>query len=137
MIRLAIIEDDHIIRRNLVSFAQFQSDIKVIGSYESVEQFLEQDKDASDALDLVLLDIGLQGMTGLEGIQPIIETASSPSVVMLTTYDDDQSIMHAINSGAKAYFTKRTPLPQIMDGLRKVQRDGHYYTPMVSRVMGG
>jgi len=83
--------------------------------------------------DILLLDIGLPGMTGLEGIQLIKEQQPNIDIIMLTTYDEEEKIIQALRSGACSYLSKKTPLDQIVDTIRLVYAGGSYMSPAIAR----
>ncbi len=111
-IHLALIEDDPVIRESLSTYLGAHPAIDISTVAGSVEDFLEQVQQAARPLqpDLVLLDIGLPGMTGIEGIRHIRQKCPDMDIVMLTTFEDDDKIFKALCSGACSYITKRTPV---------------------------
>lgn len=133
-IRLAIVEDDLVIRKNLSRFVQTNKSVSLeycVNSVEELIQILDQTPDAN--LDVLLLDIGLPGMSGLEGIRPILNRQKELNIIMLTTYEEDEKIFKALCAGAVGYLSKRTPLTQIMDAVFVIHRGGSYMSPSIAR----
>jgi len=132
VIRLIIIEDDETTRRNLVLFSNFQSDIEVIRDYVSVEEFMDCESN-DNAFDVLILDIGLPGISGLEAIPLIKLKHPSLDIIMLTAFDEHKKIFLALQSGACSYLTKSTTLDKIMDTVRIVFNGGSYMSPGIAR----
>ena len=133
MIQVSIIEDDETIKKNLLTYIGFFEDLKVHKSCSSVEEYLRHLSSGADTSDILLLDIGLPGMTGLEGISHIKEQKPDLDIIMLTTYDEEDKIINAIRSGACSYLSKKTPLEQILDSIRLVHEGGSYMSPAIAR----
>ena len=133
MIRISIVEDDLTIRRNLVTFIGFHDDLELALECGSVEEFVSQSKTSEAPADILLLDIGLPGMTGLEGISIIKEDQPDLDIIMLTTYDEEEKIFQALQSGACSYLSKKTPLEKIIETIRIVHGGGSYMSPAIAR----
>ena len=133
-IRLAIIEDDPIIRESLEVFLGANKAIEISFIAESVEDFLNALKvTRNPKVDLLLLDIGLPGISGLEGIKPIKRKLPELEIIMLTTYEEEEKIFKALCAGAISYLSKRTPLPTIQEALFTIHRGGSYMSPSIAR----
>jgi len=133
MIGISIIEDDLTIRRNLVAFIGFHQDLQLVAECGSVEDFLHMSTVKNSEADVLLLDIGLPGMTGLEGIPNIKERHPELDIIMLTTYDEEEKIFSALQSGACSYLSKKTPLEKIIETIRIVHAGGSYMSPAIAR----
>ena len=133
-IQLAIIEDDAVIRKNLQAFMGANPAIVVRYVAESVEAFIQTIKEDGQAeADILLLDIGLPGMSGLEGIAPIKQLLPTAEIIMLTTYEEEETIFKALCAGAVAYLSKRTSLSKIQEALFVIHRGGSYMSPSIAR----
>ncbi|MEZ4982012.1 MAG: response regulator transcription factor [Saprospiraceae bacterium] len=133
-IHLAIIEDDAIIRESLNTYLGQNPAIKINVVVDSVEAFLEKSKTPiKPKLDTMILDIGLPGMTGIQGIYPIREAYPGIDIMMLTTFEEDEKIFDALCAGACSYLLKRTPLNQIMEAVFTVHRGGSFMSPVIAR----
>jgi len=137
MIRITIIEDDITIRRNLVAFIGFHEDMELAAECGSVEDFLHQSSSKAVEADILLLDIGLPGMSGLEGIAKIKEISPDLDIIMLTTYDEEEKIFEALQSGACSYLSKKTSLEKIIETVRIVHEGGSYMSPAIARKLTG
>ena len=133
-IKLCIIEDDPIIRESLENYFEINPAIRIGLVARSVEAFLEKvDQSISLDINLVLLDIGLPGMSGLEGIRYIKQKLPEADIVMLTTFEEDKNIFKALCAGACSYISKRTSLMKIQEALFVVHRGGSYMSPSIAR----
>lgn len=108
---------------------------------ESIERALENDEsflclsafgNGEDALkrlpglypDVVLMDINLPGMNGIECIQKLKEKCSETQFMMFTIYENEEQIFDALAAGASGYMTKKTPVPRLLDALRELYQGG-------------
>lgn len=133
-LKLSIIEDDKIIQTNLMRYLVLSGDIEISISAFSVEEYFEKLKEyPSITSDILLLDIGLPGMSGLDAIVPILEQNSSLSIIILTTFEDESMILKAMCSGAVAYISKKTSLKKIEEAIRIVANGGSYMSPNIAR----
>jgi NarL family two-component system response regulator LiaR len=82
--------------------------------------------------DIVLMDIGLPGMNGIEATQEILRHCPETRVVMLSMYDDENSVVTAIRSGARAFVLKKASSTDLLDALRTVAKGGSYLSSQVS-----
>jgi DNA-binding NarL/FixJ family response regulator len=93
-------------------------------------------------IDILLLDIGLPGMSGLEGLPLLREKLPDLDIIMLTTYEEEDMILKALCSGACSYISKKASLEEIVEAIRIVVKGGSYMSPSVAReivqhLMGG
>ena len=133
-IQLCIVEDRPVIRESLHKYFGAHPAIQVKLVAQSIEDFLEQIQDSSLlSINLVLLDIGLPGMTGIQGIQHIRSFLPEADIVMLTTFEDDKNIFNALTAGACSYISKRTSLAKIQEALFVIHRGGSYMSPSIAR----
>ena len=132
MIKLGIIEDEPLVRENLEIFLTSQVDTEIVLSTNSVEDFLDQEKYVKD-INILLLDINLPGMSGLEGIRHIKNERPNIDIIMLTSYDDSDRIFKALCAGAVSYLSKRSDLKSIRDALLTVSGGGSYMSPSIAR----
>lgn len=132
VINLGIVEDDSMVRSALTEYFTRQSETKVVLTGGSVEEFLSQ-LPGADRLDIILLDIGLPGMSGLEGIEAIKYRRPEAEIIMLTAFDDYDRIYTALCKGAISYLSKRAELSTIKEALLIVHRGGSYMSPEIAR----
>jgi DNA-binding NarL/FixJ family response regulator len=133
IIHVAIIEDDTIIRESLESYLGEHPALQVVVTADAVEVFLEKTAIRPPAIDLMLLDIGLPGMSGIEGIRHLRQRYPNMDIVMLTTFEEDDKIFKSLCSGACSYIAKRTPLTTIREAIFTIYRGGSYMSPSIAR----
>ncbi len=141
--RISIIEDNKVIRDNVSKFISFHEEFVLGNVCESADIFLNSLLiNEPDQTHILILDIGLPGMSGIEAIPLIIEKIPSINIVMLTTYEEEDVILKAICAGACSYISKKASLEEIVDALRIVTNGGSYMSPSIAReivnhLMGG
>lgn len=129
-IKTAIIEDQDDIREGLASLIGFTPGFKCTGSYQSMEEALDRIK--MNIPDVVLSDIGLPGMDGIQGIKILKERYPKMLILMITVYDDDERIFDALCAGANGYLLKRIPPMRLLESLREAVDGGSPMSPEVA-----
>lgn len=131
MIKVAIIEDRREIRDGLAMLISGTAGFECTGTYRSMEDALP--RIGSVLPDVVLCDIGLPGMSGIEGMRILKERFPNLLLLMLTIYDDDERIFNALCAGACGYLLKKTPPVKLLEGLREAVEGGSPMSPEVAR----
>jgi DNA-binding NarL/FixJ family response regulator len=131
-IQLGIIEDEPLVQENLQAFFDAQPDIAIYLVSDTVEGFLEH-PDSDKGLDIILLDIGLPGMSGVEGIRLLKQQFSRANIMMLTSFDDSDKVFKALHAGADAYLIKSSSLQTIREAVITVFRGGSFMSPSIAR----
>jgi DNA-binding NarL/FixJ family response regulator len=131
MIRVAIIEDRREIREGLATIINGTPGFRCTGAYRSIEEALDGLRE--QVPEIVLTDIGLPGMSGIEGIRLLKERHPDLLVLMLTIYDDDERIFDALCAGASGYLLKNTQPARLLDSLREAAAGGAPMSPEVAR----
>jgi DNA-binding NarL/FixJ family response regulator len=131
VIRVAIIEDRREIREGLATIINGTPGFRCTGAFRSMEEALDGIR--QQVPDIVLNDIGLPGMSGIEGIRLLKERHPDLLVLMLTIYDDDERIFDALCAGASGYLLKNTQPARLLDSLREAADGGAPMSPEVAR----
>lgn len=131
VIKVALIEDRREIREGLAMLIGGTEGFRCAGSYRSMEEALA--KISFELPDIVLCDIGLPGMSGIEGIGRLKEGYPDLLLLMLTVYDDDERIFDALCAGACGYLLKKTPPARLLESLREAVGGGSPMSPEVAR----
>jgi DNA-binding NarL/FixJ family response regulator len=133
-ISIAIVEDIRDIREGLTTLINFTDGFTCIGSYRSMEEAMP--RIAANVPDVLLSDIGLPGMDGIEGIRKLKADHPEMNVLMITVFDDDERIFDALCAGATGYLLKRTPPAKLLENIREAVSGGAPMSPEVaSRVI--
>jgi DNA-binding NarL/FixJ family response regulator len=134
-IRVAIVEDRREIREGLVSLLDGLPNFRTTGAWERMEEALPVLE--KDSADVVLVDLGLPGMSGTEGIRRLKASRPALLTVVLTVYEDDDRIFDALCAGACGYLLKKTPAPQLLAGLEEAVAGGAPISPEIARRVVG
>jgi DNA-binding NarL/FixJ family response regulator len=132
MITVGIIEDDRDIRTGIQKYLSHQKEFLCEVAGESVEDFLAKSKQA-EFPDVILSDIGLPGMSGIDGMKIIKEQYPDTDIIMLTVYNDWQKIFNSLRAGASGYLIKNTPLTEIKKAIETVRQGGSVMSPEIAR----
>lgn len=130
-IKVAIIEDHQQFRECLEFLLNNTAGYRCIGSFRSMEEALE--KITFHLPDVALVDIGLPGMSGVEGVRILKERHPSLLMLMNTVYDDDERIFQALCAGASGYLLKKTPPAKLLESLQEAMAGGAPMSPEVAR----
>lgn len=129
--KVAIVEDLREIREGLGRLIGATPGYRCTGIYGSMEEALE--KIPHNLPDIVLSDIGLPGMDGIEGIRLLKDRHPELLILMLTVYDDNERIFDALCAGACGYLLKKTPSAKLIDCLKEATEGGSPMSPEVAR----
>ena len=130
-IKVTVIEDHREFREYLAALLNGSEGFRCVGSYRSMEEALP--KISAAATDIVLVDIGLPGMSGVEGIRLLKEQRSKTLLITLTVHDDDERIFDALCAGASGYLLKKTPPARLLESLKEAIAGGSPMSPEVAR----
>jgi len=131
LIKVAIVEDERDIRECLTFLVSGTPGFICTGSFRTMEEAL--DKIGHELPDVVLSDIGLPGMSGIEGIKLLKARYPNLLILMLTVYDDDERIFDAMCAGASGYLLKKTPPVRLLESLKEAVQGGAPMSPEVAR----
>jgi DNA-binding NarL/FixJ family response regulator len=129
MIEIAIIEDDAVIRDDLKRLFESADDMQCIGAFEKFEDAMEILK--KEKPDVVLLDIRLPGIDGIEGMKEVKPFLSETDFLMLTVHEESELVFRALKSGATGYLDKSASEEKILSAIREIYDGG---APMTSRI---
>lgn len=125
-IRIFIVDDHPVVRAGLTSMLGTQAGLKVIGSASSGEEALQ--KLRKEVVDVVLLDLRMPGINGIETLRTLAHGPSFPRVIVLTSYELDEDIYRAVQAGARGYLLKDTPQREMIEAIASVH-SGKRYIP--------
>jgi DNA-binding NarL/FixJ family response regulator len=130
-IKVSIIEDDDWIRENLASQLRHTGGFLCAGSYRSAEEGLDQIP--RHLPDVVLMDINLPKMNGIECVRQLKALVPGVQILMLTVYEDSDKIFNSLLAGASGYLLKRTPQAEILQAIADVYRGNSPMTGHIAR----
>ena len=129
MINVVIVEDNNTIREGLAVLINGTQGYSCVGSFNDCESFLK--KLHSLSIDVVLMDIALPGINGIEGVKKALEIKEDLDVLMLTIYEDSEVVFDALCAGACGYLVKKTPPSRLLEAIKEVHEGG---SPMSSQI---
>ena len=132
MISVAIIEDDREVRQAFCDYICGEDNFVCKLAVDSVESFLNKLCD-ENLPDIILMDIGLPGMSGISGIKLIKERYPDVDIVMLTVHNDPHKIFQSLCAGASGYLLKTTPFKEITKLLNELYSGGAPMSPQIAR----
>lgn len=132
MILVAIVEDDHLVRDALRDYINSQENMICNLSCESMESLLHQIRD-DNLPDILLMDIGLPGMSGISGLKIVRDKYPGINCIMLTVYHDSNKIFQSLRAGASGYLLKNMPFREIREVITIVNQGGSFMSPQIAR----
>ena len=132
-IRLLIVDDQQLMRDGLRTILELEKDLEVVEEAENGEDALIAYERSQP--DVVLMDIRMPRMDGVEATRRIMEQWSDPLIIILTTFDDDQYIFEGLRAGALGYLLKDVSGSELADAIRTVVGGGALIEPSVARKM--
>ncbi len=127
---ILLVDDHKIMRDGIKAILRQESDFHVIGEAENGTDAVQMCKKFNP--DVVLMDIGLPGLNGVEATTEILRSCPEAKIIILSMYDDEHSVVSAIRSGARAFVLKKASDNDLVDAFRAVARGGFYMSPQVS-----
>jgi len=127
---ILLVDDHKILRDGIRTILDRTADFHVVGEADSGSDAVSMSRKLSP--DLVLMDIGLPGMNGIDATGEVLRHCPSTRVMMLSMYDDEGSVVASFRSGARAFILKKASSSDLLDALRTVSRGGSYLSPQVS-----
>ncbi|MBY9077553.1 response regulator transcription factor [Paenibacillus sp. HN-1] len=136
MIKVMIVDDDSFIRESLKVLLGLDGELEVTGTAGDGGEALKLLGSGTEA-DVVLMDIRMPGVDGVEGTRQIRAQFPQTSVLMLTTFDDDEYIIEALRGGASGYLLKNIPPDRIIQGIKTVHAGSMLIHPDIARKLTG
>lgn len=130
-ISIAIVEDLDEVREGLKNFISLNTEFFVVGAFKSGEEALSKLPEISP--DIVIMDINLPGMNGIECIKQVKDKSPSTQFMMFTVYENDEKVFEALKAGASGYLLKNTGLLQIAESVRELHEGGSPMSANIAR----
>jgi DNA-binding NarL/FixJ family response regulator len=128
--QVLLVDDHKIMRDGIKAILRHTEDFQVMGEAESGTDAVHFCRKKRP--DIILMDIGLPGLNGIETTTEILRHCPDVKIIILSMYDDENSVMGAIRSGARAFVLKKASDGDLLDALRAVAKGGSYLSPQVS-----
>ncbi len=130
MIKVMLVDDQNLVRKGVRSLLELAEDIEVIAEAsdgsEAVAKVPEHEP------DVVLLDMRMPGMNGVEVLRQLNEAGTLPPTIILTTFDDEELVLAGIRNGAKGYLLKDVALDELVSAIKTVAEGGSIVKPAVT-----
>ena len=130
-ITLAIVEDLGEVREGLNQFISLNPAFKVLDTFSTAEEALQELPRLRP--DIVIMDINLPGMTGIECIRKVKDKTPTTQFMMFTVYENDEKVFEALKAGASGYLLKNTGLLQLLEALKELHNGGSPMSANIAR----
>lgn len=130
MIKVLVVDDQELLRESLKVVLNVSADIEVVDAVSSVPEALKSA--ARYRPDVVLMDIRMPGMDGVEGTKLMVERHPQAKVIILTTFDDDEYVFGALKNGASGYLLKGSSLSELSEAIRIAHNGGAMINPNIA-----
>jgi DNA-binding NarL/FixJ family response regulator len=127
---IVLVDDHKLVRDGIRTLLERSPDFRVVGEADNGADAVQLCKKTNP--EVVLMDIGLPGMNGIEATTELLRHCPGVKVAILSMYDDENSVVSAIRSGARAFVLKKASSGELLDALRTVARGGSYLSSQVS-----
>jgi DNA-binding NarL/FixJ family response regulator len=131
--RLCLVEDDHLIREAFADLLNNTEGFRVVNTYANCEDYLRNL--AADRPDVVLMDLELPRMGGVEGIEKTKKLRPQTQLIVVTVYENDELVFKALCAGAGGYLTKNMPPSRLIDAIREIRQGGAPMSTNIARMV--
>lgn len=131
MIKVGIIEDNNTLRNSLTHLFNHTENMQCVVSLNNLLHVISELK--KNKPDIILMDIGLPNISGIEGVKMVKENFPDIQVMMFTVFEDDEKIFEAIRMGASGYLLKKTPPEEITEAVRELYNGGAPMSASIAR----
>jgi two-component system response regulator NreC len=132
-LRILLADDHTVMRTGLRALLERQPNLEVVGETENGRQTVELS--ASLKPDVLVMDIGMPILNGIEATKQIVDQCSTTAVVILSMYSDEAYVMRALKAGARAYLLKDSAAADLISAIEAVSQGKSFFSPKVSRIL--
>jgi two-component system NarL family response regulator len=129
-IRVLVADDHHVVRSGIAASIGLEDDLAVVAEADSGEQVVAQYR--ASYPDVVLMDLRLPGMSGIEATAALIREVPEARVIMFTTFEGEEDIYRAVQAGARGYLLKSAPREELLRAIRSVAAGERYLPPALA-----
>ena len=130
-IRVCLVEDGKEVREGMISLLTLDDRFEMLAAYSDAESAL--DSLPAWQADIVIMDINLPGMSGIDCIRKVKKLCPDSQFIMFTIYEDDEKVFEALEAGANGYLLKKTPMSKITDSLIELHEGGAPMSTQIAR----
>jgi DNA-binding NarL/FixJ family response regulator len=130
-IKLLVADDHNILRSGLRALLASEHDFQIVGEATSGRQAVAMAREL--APDVVVMDLAMPLLNGMEGTRQIIETCPHIKVIVLSAYEDDEHLESALAAGAAGYLLKHTAADELIEAVRQVYQGNAFFSPSIAR----
>lgn len=136
MIRVCLVDDQTLVRQGVRSLLELSDDIRIVAEASDGRQALETIPQVKP--DVVLMDLRMPVMSGLEALQTLSAKGQLPPTIILTTFDDDELVLAGLKAGARGFLLKDVSLEQLVNAIHTVAAGGSLVKPAITqRLLSG
>lgn len=132
MIRVAVVDDHTLMRSGIRGLLALTEDISVVAEAGDGEEAIRVIAESKP--DLVLLDVRLPKLSGLDVLETLSNQGHLPATILLTTFDDDEALLQGMRSGAKGFLLKDVSLERLVEAIRRVMSGERYFRPALTEL---
>ncbi len=132
-IRVLLADDHTVIRAGLRALLERRPDLEVVGEADNGRQAVEMTSSLNP--DVVVMDIGMPGLNGIEATRQIVKGQPGGAVVILSMHSDETYVMRALNAGASAYLLKDSAETDLLRAIQAVSQGKSFFSPRISRIL--
>ena len=132
-IKLAIADDHELFRKGLIAMLSQVPDFKFVVEASNGQDLLE--KLVRSKPDLILMDLHMPVMDGMQASEIILNRYGNIKIIVLSMLEEDHFVLHMLEKGVHGYLLKDTNTDEVEKAIRRVLKDGHYYSDFVSKIM--
>lgn len=132
-IRVLLADDHTVIRAGLRALLERRPDLEVVGEADNGRQAVEMTSTLGP--DVVVMDIGMPGLNGIEATRQIVKGQPGGAVVILSMHSDETYVMRALNAGARAYLLKDSAEADLLRAIQAVSQGKSFFSPKISRIL--
>ena len=130
MIKVLLVDDQNLVRQGVQALLDLSDEIEVIGEAKSGQEAVKMIPQIKP--DVVLLDMRMPGMSGLDVLHELSQANQLPPTIILTTFDDEELILAGVKAGAKGYLLKDVPLEELVEGIKQVAAGKTIVRPQIT-----
>jgi two-component system response regulator NreC len=132
-LRILLADDHTVMRTGLRALLERQPNLEVVGETENGRQTVELSTSLKP--DVLVMDVGMPVLNGIEATKQIVDKCSATAVVILSMYSDEAYVMRALKAGARAYLLKDSAAADLISAIEAVSQGKSFFSPKVSRIL--